>query len=69
MSSFNFSLGEAAAGDKAEEKKVVEGEEEGGDDDGPVVEEECAATFTPVVKLEAVDTKTLEEDEDVVYIQ
>lgn len=67
MSAFNFGA------PKEEEKKVVvggggeDGEGDEGGDDGPAVEEECAATFTPVVKLEAVDTKTMEEDEDVVY--
>lgn len=33
------------------------------------VEEECAAEFTPVVHLEEVEVKTLEEDEDVLYVQ
>jgi len=55
---------------KEEDKKVVneEGEDDGGDD-GPAPEEECAATFAPLVKLEAIEVKTLEEDEDVVYCQ
>ena len=56
-----------------EEKKVVAagGEEDGedGGDDGPAVEEECQATFTPLVKLEAVEVKTQEEDETVEYAQ
>ena len=30
-------------------------------------EEESTATFTPVVQLEAVEVKTMEEEEDVVY--
>jgi hypothetical protein len=32
-------------------------------------QEESTATFTPVVQLEAVEIKTHEEDEDVVYKQ
>jgi hypothetical protein len=32
-------------------------------------EEESTATFTPVVRLETVEVKTFEEDEDVVYKQ
>lgn len=32
-------------------------------------EEESTATFTPVVKLETVEIKTHEEDEEVLYKQ
>lgn len=32
-------------------------------------EEESTATFTPVVQLETVEVKTLEEDEEVLYKQ
>eukprot|EP00595_Chromulina_sp_UTEXLB2642_P001797 CAMPEP_0196761430 /NCGR_PEP_ID=MMETSP1095-20130614/673_1 /TAXON_ID=96789 ORGANISM="Chromulina nebulosa, Strain UTEXLB2642" /NCGR_SAMPLE_ID=MMETSP1095 /ASSEMBLY_ACC=CAM_ASM_000446 /LENGTH=224 /DNA_ID=CAMNT_0042110985 /DNA_START=61 /DNA_END=735 /DNA_ORIENTATION=- len=42
-------------------------EDEG--DDGPAPEEESTAIFTPVVKLEAVEIKTFEEDEDILYKQ
>lgn len=65
----------AAQKDLEEEKKAPvagggdEDAEGGGDDDAPVPEEECQATFTPLVKLEAVEVKTQEEDEDVVYVQ
>jgi hypothetical protein len=56
---------------KEEEKKLAAGGEdaegEDGGDDGPAPEEECAATFAPVVKLEAIEVKTHEEDEDVLY--
>lgn len=34
-----------------------------------IQEEESTATFTPVVQLETVETKSHEEDEDVVYKQ
>mmetsp|Transcript_23089 Transcript_23089/g.17507 ORF Transcript_23089/g.17507 Transcript_23089/m.17507 type:complete len:221 (-) Transcript_23089:105-767(-) len=47
----------------------VEKEEGDEDDNGPVVEEESTATFTPVVQLETVEVKSMEEDEDVVYKQ
>eukprot|EP01038_Epipyxis_sp_PR26KG_P007739 gene7739-10516_t len=39
------------------------------DDNEKAPEEESTATFTPVVQLEAVEVKTHEEDEDVVYKQ
>jgi hypothetical protein len=32
-------------------------------------EEESTATFTPVVKLEVVEVKTHEEDEEIIYKQ
>lgn len=51
------------------DKKTEDAEDEGGDDNAAGVEEECAATFTQIVKLEAVETKTNEEDEDVIYVQ
>ena len=38
-----------------------------GDDDGPADDAECQATFTPVVQLQEVETKTGEEDEDVMF--
>lgn len=41
----------------------------GGDDNEPVPEEESTATFVPVVRLEQVETKTMEEDEEVLYKQ
>ncbi len=34
-----------------------------------VQEEESTAVFTPVVQLEIVETKTMEEDEEVLYKQ
>lgn len=34
-----------------------------------VQEEESTATFTPVVQLTAVEVKTMEEEEDVLYKQ
>ncbi|KAG0220648.1 single stranded nucleic acid binding protein [Mortierella sp. GBA43] len=37
------------------------------ENDAPVVEEESAAHFEPVVKLEAVETKTHEEDETSIF--
>jgi Ran-binding protein 1 len=47
-----------------EKKENVAEEEEGGEDDGAVdVEATPDVQFTPIVKLEAVETKTLEEDE------
>jgi Ran-binding protein 1 len=49
-----------------EVEKDNEGEE---DDNGPAPEEESTATFTPVVQLETVEVKSMEEDEDVVYKQ
>lgn len=69
-------MSELAAQKELEEEKKAPtplagggAEDEGGDDDAPVPEEECQATFTPLVKLEAVEVKTQEEDEDVVYVQ
>lgn len=47
----------------------VENNEGDEDDNGPAPEEESTATFTPVVQLETVEVKTMEEDEDVVYRQ
>eukprot|EP01040_Poterioochromonas_malhamensis_P002853 gene2853-3037_t len=46
-----------------------EDHEAGDDDNEPVPEEESTATFTPVVRLEQVEVKTFEEDEDVLYKQ
>ena len=40
-----------------------------GEDDGPAPQEESTATFTPVVKLEEVETETGEDEEDVLYTQ
>lgn len=34
-----------------------------------LTEEESTATFVPVVRLEQVEVKTFEEDEDVLYKQ
>jgi len=59
---------------KVEETTPVTGEDakEGGEEavkepvKEPVKEEESTATFEPVVKLEEVDTKTGEEDEEVI---
>ncbi|KAJ8906130.1 hypothetical protein NDN08_002628 [Rhodosorus marinus] len=39
------------------------------EEDKPVEEEECQADFEPVVKLSEVDTKTGEEEEEVLYKQ
>mmetsp|Transcript_26141 Transcript_26141/g.60094 ORF Transcript_26141/g.60094 Transcript_26141/m.60094 type:complete len:134 (-) Transcript_26141:932-1333(-) len=47
-----------------EEPPVSEKATDGGDKTG---EEESTATFTPVVKLDEVDVKTGEEDEEVLY--
>ena len=63
-------MSEFAAPVKEEDKKLAGGEDpegEDGGDDGLAPEEECAATFAPVVKLEAIEVKTHEEDEDVLY--
>lgn len=51
------------------EAKNAVGEEntEKKDEDETVKEEESTATFEPVVKLEEVDTKNGEEDEEVLY--
>ena len=43
--------------------------EDEGDDNAPAEEEESSATFTPVVKLETVEVKTFEEDENILYKQ
>jgi Ran-binding protein 1 len=45
------------------------GGEGGEDDNGPAPDEESTATFTPVVQLTAVEVKTMEEEEDVLYKQ
>lgn len=60
------------ATDKEEEKveKVAEGATAGEDDDGedgPAPEEESTATFAPIIKLEAVEVKKDEDEEDVLY--
>jgi len=54
---------------KVEDVPKVGGDDEDddGDDNTPVPEEECKATFTPVIQLEAIEVKTHEEDEDIVY--
>lgn len=60
-------LAAAATKDKefAKEKKETVEEEEGGDDENNNEDVEAAPDvhFTPIVKLEHVETKTLEEDE------
>jgi len=43
--------------------------EDDGDDNAPVPEEESTAVFTPVIKLENVEVKTFEEEEDAIYQQ
>jgi Ran-binding protein 1 len=55
-------------------EKVAAGVEEvpaaaGGEEEGPAEQEESTAVFEAVVKLEEVETKTFEEDEDVLYTQ
>eukprot|EP00201_Polytomella_parva_P005037 CAMPEP_0175084008 /NCGR_PEP_ID=MMETSP0052_2-20121109/27764_1 /TAXON_ID=51329 ORGANISM="Polytomella parva, Strain SAG 63-3" /NCGR_SAMPLE_ID=MMETSP0052_2 /ASSEMBLY_ACC=CAM_ASM_000194 /LENGTH=233 /DNA_ID=CAMNT_0016355651 /DNA_START=32 /DNA_END=733 /DNA_ORIENTATION=+ len=54
---FDFSAPVAAFG------SAPKAEEEG--EDGPAVEEECQAEFKPIVQLSEVETKSGEEDEDV----
>lgn len=53
--------------EKADPEVEKDNEEE--EDNGPAPEEESTATFTPVVQLETVEVKSMEEDEDVVYKQ
>lgn len=66
----------AAAAAKTKEREFIkkddavtneEQEEEGGDDDAGDVEAAPNVHFTPIVKLETVETKTLEEDEEELF--
>eukprot|EP01082_Thalassiosira_pseudonana_P015124 g13577.t1 g13577 contig82:36545-38148(-) len=50
---------------KVEEPKAEEAAAAGGDDEEKVKEEESTATFEPVVKLEEVEVKSGEEEEEV----
>ena len=54
--------------DFADKNEDVKGDDDA-DDNTPAPEEESTATFTPVIKLETVEVKTFEEDEDIVYQQ
>lgn len=55
--------------EKTEEANPPAADANDDNEDGPAEQEESTATFTPVVQLENVDTKTHEEDEEVLYKQ
>lgn len=61
---FSFGAPTAAFGAPSTTTATAEGEE-GGDDDAPAAEEECQAEFKPVVQLDEVETRSGEEDEEV----
>lgn len=52
-------------------KSDPDADADGGDDgdNEPVPEEESTATFTPLVQLEVVEVKTMEEDEEILHKQ
>lgn len=60
-----FSFGSAAPAFGVASKPADEEGADAADDDAPAAEEECQAEFKPVVQLDEVETRSGEEDEEV----